>query len=89
VLLGAAHLLARRDDAATRRAGANLLQDFIYTYYPDHADLRARVQARIEELGGSDLPPSGPPRFESLARLVGWRLARRVQRLTDPWRHGR
>jgi len=80
VMSGTAHLLARRQDEKARLACANLLQDFIYTYYPEHGDLRKNMEERIEKLGGSSLPPSGPPRFEQLRRIIGWKLARRVQR---------
>ncbi len=78
---GAEHLLARRADTETKRSCANLFQDFIYTYYPDHADLLHAMKARITELGGSDLPPDGPPRFQKLCRLLGWRMARRIKQL--------
>jgi glycosyltransferase involved in cell wall biosynthesis len=81
LLLGTGYLLANRNDARARRACANILQDFVYTYYPDHADLRAKVANRVEELGGSDLPASGPRRFEQLRDILGWRLARRIQQL--------
>ncbi|WP_221033267.1 glycosyltransferase family 2 protein [Actomonas aquatica] len=84
---GTHSLLARRDDAASRRSAANILQGFIYTYYPEHPDLCREMERQIEKLGGSDLPPSGPPRFKKLAKLTGWRIARRIQRLTDQWRH--
>jgi glycosyltransferase involved in cell wall biosynthesis len=77
---GTSHLLARRSDPAARIACANILQDFIYTCYPEHADLRVILESRIQELGGSHLSPDGPPRFQQLRRLVGWKAARRVQR---------
>jgi glycosyltransferase involved in cell wall biosynthesis len=80
LMRGTQHLLNVRDDADARLSCANVLQDFIYTYYPDHADLRAKMQARIDELGGSDLPPDGPPRFQHLRRFTGWKVARRIQR---------
>jgi len=80
LLTGTGHLLARRRDTAARRACANLLQDFDHTYYPEHPDLRRVTRARVRELGGSDLSPDGPPRFQALRRVVGWKLARRVQR---------
>lgn len=80
---GTQHLLDCEDSPRTRRAAANMLRDFIYGYYPDHPDLRARMRARIEELGGSDLEPKGPPGFELLRPIVGWRLARRVQRFAE------
>jgi len=80
LLLGTGQLLAKRDDDLAHKACANVLQDFIYTYYPDHADLRLKVAKRVAALGGSDLPASGPPRFERLRGLIGWRAARLVQR---------
>ncbi|QJE94285.1 glycosyltransferase family 2 protein [Luteolibacter luteus] len=83
LLRGTGHLLSRRSDKAARLSCANVLQDFIYTYYPEHADLRATLQDRIAELGGSNLSPDGPPRFQQLRKLVGWRLARRVQLVRD------
>ncbi len=80
LLLGTQHLLDAEDSPRTRRACAHVLQDFVYDVYPDHADLRAQAAERVAELGGSDLPPDGPPGFQRLRRLVGWRLARRVER---------
>lgn len=77
---GTQHLLDREDSSRTRQAAANMLQHFIYDYYPHHPDLRAKVRTRIDELGGSDLEPKGPPGFEMLRPLLGWKLARRVER---------
>jgi GT2 family glycosyltransferase len=80
VLLGTDHLLAVRGDARARRACANLLQDFIYTYYPDHCDLLRKAARRIEELGGSNLFPTGTRPFEKLRDVFGWKVAKRIQR---------
>ena len=77
---GTNHLLRRENTVATRRACANVLQDFVHTYYPDHNDLRAKMEERVRELGGSDLAPDGPPGFQVIRRLVGWRFARRLER---------
>jgi glycosyltransferase involved in cell wall biosynthesis len=77
---GTQHLLDREDSPRTRRAAANMLQDFIYGRYPNHPDLRAKMRSRIEELGGSDLEPKGPPGFEMLQPFLGWKLARRAER---------
>ena len=79
--LGTDHLLAAEHSPRTRRAAANMLQTFDYTFYPAYADLRRDLAARIDKLGGSDLPPIGPPGFHKLRRWIGWRAARRVQRL--------
>ncbi|WP_420457536.1 glycosyltransferase family 2 protein [Rubrivirga sp.] len=83
LLLGTQHLLDAEDSPKTRRACAHVLQDFVYDVYPQHPDLRARVHQRVAELGGSDLPPDGPPGFQRLRRFVGWRLARRVERAAE------
>lgn len=80
LLRGTGHLLARRQDPAAKLSCANMLQDFIYTYYPDHADLRTKLAQRLLELGGSDLTPDGPPRFHQLRRFIAWKFARRIQR---------
>jgi hypothetical protein len=80
LLRGTDHLLGHRSDPAARQNCANVLQDFIYTFYQDHPDLRASMQQRVEELGGSDLEPSGGPRFHHLRRLVGWKAAKRLQK---------
>ena len=82
LLLGTQHLLDAEDSPRTRHAAAGVLQDFVYDVYPDHPDLRAQVRQRVAELGGSDLPPDGPPGFHRLRRLVGWRLARRAERVS-------
>ena len=85
--LGTQHLLDAEDSPRTRRAAAHVLQDFVYDVYPEHPDLRARAAARVADLGGSDLAPDGPPGFHRLRRLVGWKLARRVERAVSSRRH--
>ena len=81
LMLGTQHLLDAEDSPRTRRAAAHVLQDFVYDVYPEHPDLRARLEPRVAALGGSDLAPDGPPGFQRLRRVLGWRLARRAQRL--------
>jgi hypothetical protein len=85
LLLGTGHLLEAENTPRTRRACANVLQTFIYGFYPQFPDLRSRINQRIAELGGSDLEPSGPSGFHKLRRLTGWRTARRVQLLAERW----
>jgi glycosyltransferase involved in cell wall biosynthesis len=81
LLKGTGHLLQLRSDPQARLSCANVLQDFIYTYYPGHPDLRGLMHQRIGELGGSDLDVSGGPRYHQLRRLVGWKAAKRLQKL--------
>lgn len=80
LMLGTGHLLAAEDSQRTRRACANVLQQFDYGHYPQHPDLRAKARDRVQQLGGADVAPVGPPNFHRLRRVIGWRAARRVQR---------
>jgi GT2 family glycosyltransferase len=88
ICLGTSYLLAAEDSARTRRASANMLQNFEYTYYPYHPDLRAKARERVAQLGGSDLSPDGPPAFHRLRTLIGWRNARLLQRASTAIKQG-
>jgi glycosyltransferase involved in cell wall biosynthesis len=74
------HLLARRNHLSARRACANILQQSIYDYYPTNADVCPIVRRQIARLGGSSRIPTGSPKFDALRRLLGWKLAKRLQR---------
>lgn len=76
--LGVDHLLDKRADARAKRACANIMQDFVYTFYPARPDLRAKAEARVRELGGADIAPGGGGKFHLARRLLGWKLARRI-----------
>lgn len=80
---GTDNLLAVSRKPEAQLACANVFQDFEYTYYPDHTDLRQKALKRIAELGGSTLTPDGPPRFQQLRKILGWKLARRIQRIYE------
>lgn len=81
LLKGTSHLLLLRNDSSARLSCANMLQLFVYDVYPDFPDLRAIVNARVRELGGSDLPVPGGPRWQMLRRLLGWKVAMRLKKL--------
>lgn len=78
--LATEHLLGLENSARTRTASANILQSFIYSHYPAYPDLRGEMERRVRALGGATLAPSGPPGFHVLRRIVGWKLARRIER---------
>jgi len=80
LLMGTAYVLAKRQDALARRACANMCQDAIYTNYPHHPDLAARLRKRVEECGGADIQPAGGWYFGKLRHVIGWKLARRLQK---------
>lgn len=83
LILGTGHLLTAEDSPRTRRACANVLQSFEYEHYPSHPDLRAKIRARVAELGGADIDPSGPPGFHKLRPWIGWKGARHVQKAAE------
>lgn len=77
--LTADRLRAREDSARTRHACAVAFTRFAQEAYPQGRDSRRRALARAAALGGARVEPLGGPRFRRLSRLVGWRLARRLQ----------
>lgn len=80
VLLGTGHILGRRNDPEAKLACANVCQHLIYDLYPEHRDLRERLVRRLTECGGAKIEPSGGRYFHLLRTLVGWKLARRLQK---------
>ncbi|MDQ5978176.1 MAG: hypothetical protein QG602_1150 [Verrucomicrobiota bacterium] len=79
--LAADLLLAAEDTAETRRLSANMLQKLIYSFYPEHADLRSQLEEHIARFGGADLQPGGGAGFRTMAQLTGWRFAARLRHL--------
>jgi|CZKI01.1.fsa_nt_gi glycosyltransferase involved in cell wall biosynthesis len=76
--LVAKHLAAAEDSPRVRLALADYFQRLAYEVYPEAPGLSRRAEARARELGGSALRPPMGRRQAWLARIVGWRLARRA-----------
>ncbi len=76
-------LLSRRSDETAKQSCANIFQEFIYTYYPKHSDLRKQIESRLSVVGGSSLQPSGSPRFLVICRLLGWKFTRHLHQLAS------
>jgi glycosyltransferase involved in cell wall biosynthesis len=81
--LGVQSLLDLELTPRAKLASANVLQDFDFKHYPAYPELRAKIRARVRELGGSDLEPDGAPGFHTLRRIVGWRVARLIQKSVE------
>jgi len=75
------HLLQKEDSQRTRQVCARSIQSFIYEAYPDVPELVRRAEDKVRVLGGGDLPFLAGRKMQLLSRLVGWRLAKRLQRL--------
>jgi GT2 family glycosyltransferase len=72
-------MLALENSPAMRQGGANLCQRFAYDYYPASPDLIEKALCQARELGGSTFSPLGGRKFQLLRKLVGWKLARRLE----------
>ena len=84
VELIAGHMRRVEDSPRVRRALADYWQRLEYELYPDAPELRGRAAAEVQALGGSTLRPAMGSRQRVLARLIGWRLAKRIQRFFHP-----
>lgn len=79
VTLIADHLHRAEDSPRVRRALADYWQRLVYEIYPEGPDLCRHAEEHVQALGGSSLRPQLGPRQRVLARLLGWKNARRIQ----------
>jgi hypothetical protein len=63
----------------SRAACVTFLRNRLIYYYPEQQELLAQIYALANELGGSLDKPPLLPHYEVLRRIVGWKLAKRVQ----------
>jgi glycosyltransferase involved in cell wall biosynthesis len=80
VKLVAHHMLDAEDSPRVRQALADYWQRLAYSVYPEAPDLYRQAVLNVKALGGSSLKLEMGKRQRLFARLVGWKLTRRVQR---------
>jgi glycosyltransferase involved in cell wall biosynthesis len=78
--LVAGHLRRAEDSPRTRQALADYWQRLAFEVYPDSIEIHRRATAESRALGGSKIQPSMGARQQTLARVIGWKLARRLAR---------
>jgi glycosyltransferase involved in cell wall biosynthesis len=76
-------LLAVEDSERTRLAFAVILQQFVYDIYPAAPDLVASGEGHIKRLGGARLRFSAGRSTTVLARLIGWKYAKRFRQMVQ------
>lgn len=81
VSLIARHLLRAETSPRVQRALADYWQRLVYDLYPDVPDLCRRAEVEVSALGGSPLQPTAGAREAFVAKLCGWKLARRLRLL--------
>jgi len=74
-------LLRVEDSPRTRLACATALQRFIYWAYPGGREFLKGAEKEVRRLGGTSLAPTGGRALQLASRLLGWKAARRLERL--------
>jgi len=72
-------VLAREDSDRMRRGFALSWQHLAHACHPYHRELAKNALMRARALHAVHVDPGGGPAFRCVARLFGWRLARRLQ----------
>jgi glycosyltransferase involved in cell wall biosynthesis len=78
---GMSYILQHENSVRTRKIAADCYQNFIYSYYPDHPDLIALAEKKVNELGGSSarFPAGGYTLW--LQKILGWKLTVKTRKL--------
>jgi glycosyltransferase involved in cell wall biosynthesis len=74
-------MLEAENSPECRSACAAYYQRFAFLAWPDVPELVWRAEARVAELGGSDLRPEAGPQFKRAIDILGWRKATALRRL--------
>lgn len=77
------HLLAADSSPRSRAAAALAWRRLAYELYPDAPRLAREARTAAAALGAPSTPLGGPAWVRALARLLGWRLARRLHVLRN------
>lgn len=77
--LMANHLLACSNTRQTRQAAADAIRRDCLDAYPHCRAIRAELESRVVALGGSTLEYRAGPRYALLAKIVGWKAAKRIR----------
>ena len=77
-----AYVRAREDSERIRRGFALSWQHLAHSCYPYESKLSARALERARALHPVTIRPDGGPSFKIASRIVGWRVARKLQVMT-------
>jgi hypothetical protein len=55
------------------------MQDWLYRFYPEHPDLAAAAETAVMALGGSKRPFPGGCAGRAMAKVLPWRMVRKLQ----------
>jgi glycosyltransferase involved in cell wall biosynthesis len=79
---GTQRLLTDDNSLRAQKACSRAFEEFVYASYPAVPELRRLAWERVRELGGPYFRPQMGPKMKAMSRIVGWKLAKRLQSLT-------
>ncbi len=77
--LGCNNLLKADPSKEMQRICANRYQQWLFRIYPDFPNLCLELESKIMELGGSTIQMDGGKVFKILSKILGWKLAKKIQ----------
>lgn len=79
--VGCNQLLRAENSPNMKLLCANRYQKWVFRIFPDYPEVVRLFETEIKKLGGSNIRLEGGVIFSSIARLFGWKLAKRLQSL--------
>ena len=77
--LGCSYLLGKENSCFTRQVCADRYQEWLYRIYPSDQQLVAKLEKKIQELGGSKRQMDGGTVQQMLCNTLGWKLTKRLK----------
>lgn len=77
--LGFEHFMKIINSDNVNQLYANRLQKWVYRMYPHYPDLVKETEAKIRQLGGSNIQIEGGRMFQQISSIIGWKLTKRIQ----------
>ncbi|MFC0514567.1 glycosyltransferase family 2 protein [Mucilaginibacter angelicae] len=77
--LGTGYLLEFSSSPEVKKIAADCFQRFIYSFYPRQPVLVEQAVIKVKQLGGSSLPFPAGGYTQIMARLLGWKMTRRIK----------
>lgn len=73
------YLRSLDDGPRARAACIQLMQNWMFAFYPERPDIVDKARKVAQELGGDVQPPRLPWKYSWVGALFGWPVARRIQ----------
>jgi glycosyltransferase involved in cell wall biosynthesis len=77
--IGIENLLMSQNDARSRLACANTYKRWSYLFYPEYMEYYQAMERNIDQLGGANISIVGSKSFNLLAKLLGWKNAKKIK----------